>query len=577
MKPWVAGTQLGPYKLLLPIGAGGMGEVWKVQDTRLGRVVAIKRLKAEHTERLKREARAIAALNHPHICTLHDVGPDYLVMEYVDGTQLQRPLPVDEAVRLAIQIADALEEAHSRGVIHRDLKPGNVMVTWKGTAKLLDFGLAKLDDPSPSGEFSGFGSTVTAPGGIVGTVAYMSPEQVQGQAIDARSDIFSFGMVLYEMVSGRHAFPGDTSFEIMSAIVKEDPLPLQAPPGLERIIRRCLAKKPAERFQTASEVRRALEKIPVKASKLESSIAVLPFANRSGDKEQEYFSDGLAEEIINALTRIPDLKVTARTSAFAFRGKEQDITKIAEALRVRTVLEGSVRRAGNRIRVTAQLINAEDGYHLWSGRYDREMADIFAIQDEIAQAIATALELRLSAKPARIQQHTPTLPAYEALLKGRHHLFKFSPESWARAKECFEQAIALDPLYPQPHTELGLGYLFTATNAISPLRDVAHLARDEAWKALELEPSEEGPHSLLGAVAAAYDYDWKEAAEQFRVAMSVTPVPANTRLAYASYYLCPFGRFREAAAEMQSVVEQDPLNVFVALHPGQRLASGPDS
>jgi eukaryotic-like serine/threonine-protein kinase len=364
---WIAGTQLGPYELVSPLGAGGMGEVWKARDTRLNRVVAIKKLKAEHGDRFKREARAVAALNHPHICQLYDIGPDYLVLEYVEGKPLKGPLPVDETVRLAIQIASALEEAHSRGIFHRDLKPDNILLTAAGAAKLLDFGLAKMEDPTPAGDtFSTLTVGLTEPGVVVGTLAYMSPEQAQGHPVDARSDIFSFGLVLYSMVSGRRAFTGDTPFALMTAIVKEDPPPLDAPPALERIVRRCLAKRPSDRFQTVAEVRSALEQLSAKPEEEGPSIAVLPFANMSGDKEQEYFSDGLAEEIINSLAQLPGLKVTARTSAFAFRGKEQDITKIAGELRVRTILEGSVRRAGNRIRVTAQLINAADGYHLWS-------------------------------------------------------------------------------------------------------------------------------------------------------------------------------------------------------------------
>ena len=419
--PLSVGDKLGPYEILAAIGAGGMGEVYKARDTRLNRVVAIKKLKAEHGDRFKREARAVAALNHPNICAIYDVGPDYLVLEYVEGKPLKGPLPLDETVRLAIQIASALEEAHNRGIFHRDLKPDNIMLTAAGAAKLLDFGLAKMEDPEPAGDaFSTLTVGLTEPGVVVGTIAYMSPEQAQGHPVDARSDIFSFGLVLYAMVSGRRAFTGDTPFAIMTAIVKEDPSPLDAPPALERIVRRCLAKQPSDRFQTVAEVRSALQRLSAKPEEEGPSIAVLPFANMSVDKEQEYFSDGLAEEIINSLAQLPGLKVTARTSAFAFRGKEQDITKIASELRVRTILEGSVRKAGNRIRVTAQLINAADGYHLWSQRYDRDLEDVFAVQDEIAAAIAGALQVKLSVQAAALRSYTPRLPAYEAFLKARH-------------------------------------------------------------------------------------------------------------------------------------------------------------
>ena len=558
------GTYLGPYKLVAVLGAGGMGEVWKARDTRLDRVVAIKRLTGQHSERFEQEARAIAALNHPHICQIYDVGPDYLVLEYVEGQQVRGPLPIAEALRLALQIASAVAEAHRHGILHRDLKPANIMVTGRSggggssdapVAKLLDFGLAKLITAAAD-------VTRTMEGTVLGTAAYMSPEQAEGRPLDARSDIFSFGAVLYEMLSGTRAFDGHTAAQVLSAVLRDDPAPLlHAPSAVEWIVRRCLSKNPADRFQTMQEVKTSLEGASTKPGHLQPSIAVLPFANMSGDKEQEYFSDGLAEEIINALTHIPGLKVTARTSAFAFRGREQDITKIAEALRVTTVLEGSVRRAGDRIRVSAQLINAQDGYHLWSERFDRKLADIFAIQDEIAQAIAGALQLKLVG--ARTDRpHTPELPAYDAVLRGRHHLFKASPETWTRAKECFEHAIALDPAYADAHAYLGLDYFFMGMAGILPLREVAHLVRVEAQRAVDLKPSEIGPRFLLGGIAAACDYDWKAATAHFDAALAANPVIPNARWAYASFCSNPFGRFHESVANMQLEVEQDPLNVL---------------
>jgi eukaryotic-like serine/threonine-protein kinase len=382
-----AGERLGPYEILALIGAGGMGEVYRACDTRLKRIVAVKRLKSKHSTRFEQEARAIAALNHPNICQIFDIGPDYLVLEYIEGAPLAGPAPVAKAIRLAKQIAEALDAAHRKGVIHRDLKPANILVTTEGAVKLLDFGLAK--------QIADADETLTLEGTVVGTAAYISPEQAAGKRIDTRSDIFSFGAVLYELLSGRRAFSGENSASTMAAILHKEPAPLDAPPALQQIVKRCLAKAPGERFQTMAEVVTALESEPEQPAR--PSVAVLPFANMSGDKENEYFSDGLAEEIINALAQIPGLKVTARTSAFAFRGKESDIRKIAEALDVRTILEGSVRRAGSRIRVTACLINAADGSHLWVQRYDREMADIFELQDEIAHAIASVLQVNLSA------------------------------------------------------------------------------------------------------------------------------------------------------------------------------------
>src|SRR5579862_445424 len=416
--PFSPGDKLGPYELLAPLGAGGMGEVWKARDTRLNRIVAIKRLKGQHSARFEQEARAIAALNHPHICQIHDIGPDYLVLEYIEGRPLTGPLPAEEALKLALQAASALEEAHAKGILHRDLKPANILLSTKREVKLLDFGLARLaTDADP-------GATLTIEGTVLGTAAYMAPEQAQGQALDQRSDIFSFGAVLYEMFSGRRAFPGEHALSTIADVIHKEPEPLQAAPDLVRIVTRCLRKLPAERYGSVAELRMALESARLSTPQADlPSIAVLPFANMSADKEQEYFSDGLAEEILNLLAKIPALKVIARTSSFAFRGKEQDITKIAETLRVRSILEGSVRRSGNRIRVTAQLIDATDGAHLWSERYDRQLTDVFEVQDEIAAAISGALQLKLVPQPTAAERYKPSVPAYEAYLKGRHHLY----------------------------------------------------------------------------------------------------------------------------------------------------------
>ena len=561
------GTRVGPYEILALLGSGGMGEVYEATDTRLGRTVAIKFLKAEYTDRLDREARAIASLNHPHICAIYDVGPDYLVMEYLEGAPLHSPVPLEEAIRLALEIASALEAAHAKGIVHGDLKPGNIFVTQAGV-KLLDFGLAKV---APGRDGSDDTLSLSQGGTLAGTVAYMSPEQAQAKPSDARSDIFSFGLVLYEMLSGRRAFSADTGIATLAAIVRDEPRPLNISAELERIISRCLRKSPGDRFQTMGEVRAALERVSAKPVQEQPSIAVLPFSNMSADKDNEYFSDGLAEEILNGLMRIPGLHVTARTSSFAFRGKEQDIRGIAEALDVRTILEGSVRRAGNRVRVTVQLINAKDGYHLWSERYDRELTDVFAVQDEIAAAIAAALKLKLSGEAAQVHRHIPSLLAYEAYLKGRHYASKGTPEGWTRSKEYLDEAMALDPQFAEPHSLLAGHYFILWANGLRPADKMIPLIRAEARNAVNL--SNTAAHGVLAAVAAAYDYDWKEAERHFKIALADTQAPPELNLMYATLLLIPSGRVREAVTVMEKTVASDPLNVPLRSNFGLALVS----
>jgi serine/threonine-protein kinase len=391
-----AGTRLGPYEITALLGAGGNGSVYKAYDTRLKRNVAVKVLHGTTRARFGCEARAIAALNHPHICTLYDVGPDYLVMEYIEGSPIRGPLPTWEAVPVALQIAAALETAHVHGVIHRDLKPGNILNTKSGI-KLLDFGLAKIEKGSLANESS---VTQTLPSRVTGTAAYMSPEQVEGKPEDSRSDIFSFGVVLYEILSGRRAFARENVFSTFGAILHNEPPRLRVPPALDSIVSRCLAKQPAHRFQSATEVIVALQQVWLRTEE-QPSIAVLPFVNLSDDKNNQYFVDGLSEEITSALTKSNGVRVIARRSAFRFRG-EQDLRKIAEELQVGTLLEGTVRKAGHRYRIAAQLVDVAHNSQVWCERYDRDIADIFALQDEVSRAIADAVNLRL--ETARAQQ-----------------------------------------------------------------------------------------------------------------------------------------------------------------------------
>src|SRR5688572_28483278 len=453
--PLTPGTRLGPYVVVAPLGAGGMGEVYRARDPRLGREVAIKVLPAavagdaSRLERFATEARAAAALNHPNILSVHDVsatGTPFVVFELLEGETLREraagELSPRQAVDYACQIARGLAAAHDKGVTHRDLKPDNVFVTRDGQVKILDFGLARLAEAPVASMLSAAPTREqTSPGTVLGTTGYMAPEQVRGLPADHRADIFALGVLLYEMLTGQRAFQRHSTAETQAAVLRDDPPP--APPGrplapaLDRLVRRCLAKQPEDRFQSARDLVFALEAVgsgsdpaAIPAEALVPSIAVLPFVDMSPGRDQDYFCEGLADELINALTRLQGVRVTSRTSSFQFRGTAVDVRTIGERLRVRTVLEGSVRKAGDRLRIMVQLVNAEGGYHLWSERYDRELKDVFEIQDEIAQSVARALSVVLSEKELDALQRRPTssLEAYDFYLKGRRLLTRLSLE-----------------------------------------------------------------------------------------------------------------------------------------------------
>jgi serine/threonine-protein kinase len=384
----------------------------------------------------------------------------------------------------------------------------------------------------------------------------MSPEQAAAKPLDARSDVFSFGAVLYELLAGTRAFTGDSTAQILSAVLRDDPSPLEAPPALQQIVKRCLAKDPDCRFQTMADVRHALQHLTGARADVTGSIAVLPFANLSPNADDEYFSDGLSEEIINALTRVPGLKVIARTSAFAFKGKHEDIRRIAKALGVTLVLEGSVRRAGGRLRVTAQLVDAADGAHRWSQRYDREMSDIFAVQDDIAAAIAGALKLQL-APPS--ERRMPSLPAYEAYLRYRSYQWQFTPEASRRSRECLEQALALDSEFALPYVGLADYHFALAAVGGSPSHEAMPRARELAQRALEIDPDLPEAHAMLGIVAGHYDYDWSEAERRFRLAVKREPLSPHLRQWYGTFFLFATGRADEARLQLSRVIEEDPL------------------
>jgi serine/threonine protein kinase/Flp pilus assembly protein TadD len=575
------GARLGPYQIAGLLGEGGMGKVYRGLDTRLGRAVAIKISAEQFSKRFEHEARAISALNHPHICTLYDVGPNYMVTELVEGETLREWLKhapaVSRRVEIAKQALEALRAAHRAGIVHRDLKPANIMVRSDGYVKVLDFGLAKRIPASGLVQTKDTVTDLSLPGQILGTVAYMSPEQIQGRAIDQRSDLFAFGIILYEMLTGEHPWRRQSAVDTLHAILHDAPPAMDAASTscaeLASIVRKLLSKDRADRYPCAEAVLDALASHPVSGSaatvaigKPRASIAVLPFANMSADKENEYFSDGLAEEIIHALSRVPGMKVAGRTSSFFFRGKDVEFAEIARRLNVGHILEGSVRKAGNRIRVTAQLIKVTDGFHLWSERYDREMTDIFAIQDEITQAIAEALRLKLSPEAGAGPRHEPDLRAYEAYLKARAHWFKGTSESQALFKESVDHAIELDPEFALPYMLLGGHYSMLAHLGIRPAREVIPLARAAEEEALRLEPSLPEAHGLLGVWAGTFSYDWSEAERRWGLAMAREPVSRDVRFWYGNHYLLPMGRAVEAVEAMAWGLEGDPLNLLYRHH-----------
>ncbi len=594
------GQTVSHYKIIEKLGAGGMGIVFKAEDVRLGRFVALKFLPEglardrQSLERFKREARAASALNHPHICTIYDIdeseGQTFIAMELLEGrTMKQRAIaavPIDELLDAAIQIADALHAAHTKGIIHRDIKPANIFITQSGQAKILDFGLAKFSSKlADSAETTRTaGESLTGPDSVLGTIAYMSPEQARGEELDARSDLFSFGVVLYEMATGRQAFGGSTSAVVFDAILNKaaaSPMSLNSelPYELDRIINRALEKDRRLRYQSASDLHAELRRLKrdrdsghkaaARPSVRIPSLAVLPFANMSGDKEQEYFSDGLAEEIINALTKLPGLRVAARSSSFFFRGKEGDIREIGAKLNVENVLEGSVRKAGNRIRITAQLISIADGYHLWSERYDREMTDIFAIQDEISEAIADKLRVQLSGEKPRVKRYTENAEAYNLYLKGRHHLQKWTPEGLMKAKEYFEQAIALDPKYALAWYGMAMFHFHMGSFGYVVPKPAYAQARQAALKALEIDETLAEAHTIMG-IQLACNYEWKDSEREFLRALELDPKSEDAWSMYDYYYLVPMGRLDEAVAASQRAVEQDPLSPFLQWRLGLR-------
>jgi TolB-like protein/Tfp pilus assembly protein PilF/predicted Ser/Thr protein kinase len=592
----VIGTTVGHYRILEKIGQGGMGVVYKAEDTKLKRTVALKFLRPgfardpEIPARFVQEAQAAAALDHPNICSVYEINEagdrTYIAMAYVDGRSLRQriesgPLGVDEAANIAVQVAEGLREAHERGIIHRDVKPGNIMLTEKGLAKIMDFGLAKISS----------GKDLTETAAILGTAVYMSPEQAAGKKVDYRTDIWSLGCVLYEMLAGRRPFEAGHDQAVIHAILNEEAQPISVlrkdiPTEIEMILRKCLQKDPRNRYQDAAGLIGALRsvsghgvsgseaKTALKARHL--SIAVLPFVDMSPQKDQEYFCDGIAEELINALTHIRDLRVVARTSAFAFKGRNIDVREIGKTLSVDTILEGSIRKAGTKLRVTAQLISIEDGYHLWSEKFDRQMDDIFAIQDEISTAIVENLRIKLLAdERAAVRKRRANDPdAYNLYLKGLHFANRSSPESLHKALDCFSAAIGIDPDFAPAYVGTAHTYGAFGVLAFSAPAGMWTKAKTALEKALELDDELAEAHAVAALIAFYYDWDWVAAERSYRRTFSLNPGIASAHAHYAWHCLAR-GRFDEAVREIKLAQNLDPLMpLFYAFSTGIHGAIG---
>jgi len=584
----------GRYVVLQELGRGGMGVVYRVMDEKLNEEIALKVLKPEIAayketiERFKNELKLARKIAHKHVCKMYDLNEEeetpYITMECVKGEDLKsfirkkEKLEEKEAIEIAKQVCEGLTGAHELGIIHRDLKPQNIMIDDKGNTKVMDFGIARsVDAPG-----------VTQTGIIIGTPDYISPEQVEGEKADQRSDIYSLGVILYEMVTGQVPFLGNTALSVaMKHKVEEPSNPRKlndlVSEDLSRVILWCLKKDKRLRCQTAAELLSNLikieKKIPITErsrtqeeppsgtagiSDVQNSIAVLPFINMSADPEQEYFCDGMAEELINSLTKIKNLMVVARTSAFSFKGKNLDVREIGKKLNVGKVLEGSVRIAANRIRITAQLINVADGYHIWSDRYDRELEDVFAIQDEVTLAIVDNLKLKLvkQEKAAVLKRGTDDVEAYNLYLKGSHYFRMYGGKGFDEAIDCYQQALRKDPAYSMAYYGLSEIYISLSYWGNVPPKEAIPKAKAYAKKALEIDDTNGEAHGALGFIHAMHDWDWKAAEQKIKQALDLSPNSSINRM-YYSFLLSHLEKHEEAIAEAMRAQALDPISSFI--------------
>jgi serine/threonine protein kinase len=590
------GRKVGSFEIVKVIGRGGMGVVYLANDTKLDRSVAIKSIPAKLAKdstarmRFQREAKILASLNHPNIAIIYDIieqeeGTGYLVLEYVPGETLaqriaRKRLKLQEALAIARQIAEAVSTAHDKGIVHRDLKPGNIKLTSDGRVKVLDFGLAK----AAGYEAEDYDSTITRLGLVIGTPSYMSPEQTRGKTIDYRTDIWSFGCILYEMLTAERPFEGDTVSETVAHVLERQPdwralLP-ETPSNIKALLHQCLEKDLKHRLQhigdAVVEINQILNlpstSVPVSSASLEISprqraerwrrIAVLPFANMSVDPDNEYFSDGLAEDLINALAQIEGLRVVARTSAFQFKGQALDVRELGKRLDVETILEGSVRKAGKQLRITAQLIDTSSGYHIWSEKYVRELEDVFTIQDDIAVKIVEALKVKLvgDQEQQRVKHYTVDVEAYNLYLRGRFQWKKRTPDALSRAISYFERSLAIEPDYAMAHAGLADCYAMMGPYGMLLGSEAMPKAKASALKALNIDDILPGAHCSLGLVSAIYEYDWQAAEQHYKRAIELDPELATAHAWYAWFLLVPTARFAEAEVEAKHALELDPVN-----------------
>ncbi len=585
------GDRLGPYTILAPLGAGGMGEVYRAHDSRLARDVAIKVLRAAYSadpERLRRfehEARAIAALDHPNILVIHDIGvregAPYLVTELLEGETLRErleggPLPFRKAVDLAVQVANGLAAAHEKGIIHRDLKPANIFVSKENHVKILDFGIAKLAVTKNGWKSSEMTAATEATEGeaALGTIGYVSPEQLRGQPVDYRTDIFSFGCVFYEMLSGRKAFAGETAVDTIASVLGGDPAPLGStssgiPLALQGIVHRCLEKRPDDRFSSAHDIALALnaviEDLPAQKSRssmMDKSIVVLPFENLSPDPENAFFADGLTEELIADLSKVCALRVISRTSAMLLKGSKKDIPTIARELNVRYVLEGSVRRAGNSLRITAQLIDAANDAHLWAEKYGGTLDDVFAIQEKVSGSIVDALKLRLSAdeKHRLAARMIPDVRAFDLYLQARREAYqRMTEDALDHADQLTRQALEL--VGPNALLYSLLAEIEWLYHDQGIHHDEASLRCGESWarKALELEPETAAAFRALGAIEARRG-DMSRAIRDLRRASELEA--SGETLCFLAWRCSEAGQMAEARRYAAEAASIDPLLWF---------------